>query len=176
MKETEITDLVQNNGRELYNFCRYLTKDKESADELYQETFLKAIEIHTKIDSESNVKSYLFSIAASHWKNQRRKFARRSRIITEASHYEACQIESPQMEMETPEEKLIEKEQRQMIEKAVHTLKEGFRVPLYLFYTADMSVGEIAKVLHLPEGTVKSRLHKARNEVKKYLEVNGYGR
>ena len=53
---------------------------------------------------------------------------------------------------------------------------EKYRIPVLLYYSSDMSVPEIAKILHIPEGTVKSRMNKARQMLKKELEALGYDR
>lgn len=177
MKVTEVNELVNDNGKDIYNFCRQLTRNKEEADELYQDTFLKAVEICDRIDRESNPKSYLLSIAAKLWKNRKRKFAWRGRIAAVESYQEEFDYgDGPWEPVQGPEEELLEKEKQEMVAKAVGSLKDEYRVPMYLCYALELSLKEIGRILHLPEGTVKSRLYKARKEVKKYLEVNEYGR
>ncbi|GAU78879.1 RNA polymerase sigma factor [Fusibacter sp. 3D3] len=177
MEIQDITYLINVHGKDIYNFCRQLTKDKEEADELYQDTFLKALELCDKIDQANNPKSYLLSIAVKLWKNRRRKFAWRKRIVTMTSYQEAVDCESNLLDnVQTPEELLMEKENLKMVVRAVNHLKAEYRIPMYLCYAAEMPLKEISQILNLPEGTVKSRLFKARNEVKQYLEVNGYGR
>ncbi|MBE6034739.1 MAG: RNA polymerase sigma factor [Clostridiales bacterium] len=175
LKVTEIDKLVNINGKDIYNFCRQLTQNKEEADELYQDTFLKAIELCHKIDKDNNPKSYLMSIAVRLWKNRKRKIAWRLRIAPMESHQEELEYNGSQVdEIHNPEEELLKKEQETLVAKSIGNLKEEYRVPMYLYYAAEMPLKEISRILHLPEGTIKSRLHKARNEVKKYLEVNGY--
>ena len=71
----------------------------------------------------------------------------------------------------TPETEVIQKEILRQVRKAVADLEEKYRIPVYLFYTAQMSVAEISKVLKIPEGTVKTRLYKARKLLKEKLEV-----
>ena len=58
--------------------------------------------------------------------------------------------------------------------KIVANLDERHRMPVYLYYAADLPLKEIAQILGCPEGTVKSRLNAARIAIKKELEVNGY--
>ena len=69
------------------------------------------------------------------------------------------------------EEEAIQKELREMVRKAVAGLDEKYRIPIYLFYTEQLTVEEISKILKLPQGTVKTRLYKARKLLKKELEV-----
>jgi len=177
LKVTEVNDLVNTYGIDIYNFCRQLTRDKEEADELYQGTFLKALEICEKIDNEKNPKSFLLSIAIKLWKNRKRKYAWRERIASMENYQEELDYSENQlMNTKSPEEEVLKKENQELIIRAVASLKRDYRVPMYLYYTAEVSLKEISHILKLPEGTVKSRLYKARKEVKKYLEVNGYGR
>ena len=177
MKVIEISELVKDYGKELYNFCRYLTQSKEEADELYQDTFLKAVEVCDRIDLDHNPKSYLLSIAVKLWKNRKRKYAWRGRIAPIEYYSKELDYGENFLEKgETPEEELLKKEKLEMVANAVGCLKEEYRVPMYLYYAANLSLKEISRILHRPEGTVKSRLYKARGEVKKYLEDKGYGR
>ncbi|MDD4844692.1 MAG: RNA polymerase sigma factor [Anaerotignum sp.] len=177
MKVSEVNDLVNVHGKHIYNFCRQLTKNIEEADELYQDTFLKAIELCDRIDKGNNPKSYLLSIAVKLWKNRKRKYAWRERIVAMESYQEEIVYDQKQCDhVQTPEDELLEREWQEIVTEAVGGLKEEYRIPMYLYYTAELSLKEISRILLLPVGTVKSRLHKARNEVKKYLEVKGYGR
>ena len=70
-----------------------------------------------------------------------------------------------------PVEEMIQKEIQRQVRKAVAGLEEKYRIPVYLFYTVQMSVAEISKTLKIPEGTVKTRLYKARKLLKEKLEV-----
>lgn len=177
MKVTDVNNLVDAHGKDIYNFCRQLTKNKEESDDLYQDTFLKAIELSHKIDKENNPKSYLLSIAIKLWRNRKRKFAWRKRIVEMESYQDEIDYEQNISDsIQTPEDELLKREIQEIVTKAVNGLKEEYRIPMYLYYVAEMPLKKISQMMHLPEGTVKSRLHKARNEVKKYLEDNGYGR
>jgi RNA polymerase sigma-70 factor (ECF subfamily) len=61
-------------------------------------------------------------------------------------------------------------ELKEVVEKALATLNENLRVPLVLNVYSDMDLSEIADILGLPEGTIKSRLFTARKKVKEYLD------
>jgi RNA polymerase sigma-70 factor (ECF subfamily) len=173
---TEISDIVSSYGKDVYNFCRQLTRNKEEADELYQDTFLRTIELCYKIDRGNNPRSFLLSIALRLWKNRRRKFSWRNRIAAVESYRdESSYCIYPAESAESPEEELLEKEKTERIVQAVKRLREEYQSVVYLYYTAEMPLKEISVILHLPEGTVKSRLHKARNAVGKILEEYLYG-
>lgn len=75
----ELERVIAQEGRNIYSFCLHLTGSRLLADELYQETFLRATEKMNTLHSDGNLKSYLLSVALMLWKNQKRKFAWRSR-------------------------------------------------------------------------------------------------
>lgn len=172
MDVSQIGTLVDEYGKDIYNFCRKLTYNEYDAEELYQDTFLKAIDAADRIDVNNNPKSYLLSISVSIWKNKKRKYARRNRIAPSESidSEENGQIPSDEC---TPEEDLLKKELFQTVKNCVDELDEKMRIPVLLYYNAQMPLEQIAEVLKCPKGTVKSRLYKARMLLKERLEVYG---
>lgn len=168
MDINEIIELVKLHGKSIYGFCYKLTGNKEDTDDLYQETFLKAMELRLKMDASRNPKAFLISIAIRLHKNYRRKLAWRHRIAPTAELGEAA-IKPGSI---SPEDAVLSLELRTMIQDAAHRLDDKLKLPLYMFYTADMTVEEIASALRIPQGTVKSRLHKARKTMRKGLEVD----
>jgi RNA polymerase sigma-70 factor (ECF subfamily) len=73
-----------------------------------------------------------------------------------------------------PEGEAIRKETILEVRTGIKQLPEKLQIVLYMYYTAELSVEEISRALHIPMGTVKSRLYKGRNQLRKYLEVCGY--
>lgn len=173
MTRQEFIDLLEREGAGVYSFCRMLTGSREEADELYQETMLMATEQLSRIDSSNNPKSYLISVCIGIYKNNRKKAARRQRIapVGELTDELASVLAD---EGETPEEAYLRREMQEVIRQETKRLPEHLRIPVYLYYTAQLSVEEIGTVMHIPKGTVKSRLHKARMLMKKKLEDYGY--
>lgn len=72
------------------------------------------------------------------------------------------------------EEQILSNEEKNIVEQEVKKLKDKYRIPIYLYYMENLSLEEIAQILKIPKGTVKSRLHKARNILKNKLEVVYY--
>lgn len=176
MTAAELSQCVDSCGADLYRFCRHLTGNTQEAEELYQETFLKAAELSVRIDPSGNPKSYLISVAVRLWKNKTRKFARRRRIAdirsTETEDGSALPLRDP--DTPTPEEALLERELNEAVIRCVNALPDTYRIPVSMYYAAELSIREIAAVLRLPEGTVKRRLHHARTTIKHELEAMGY--
>ena len=80
MEKFELEQCIREYGKEIYSFCKHLTCSRQEADDLYQDTFLKAVELQQKIDWQENPKSFLLSVAVQIWKNRKRKAAWRNRI------------------------------------------------------------------------------------------------
>lgn len=176
MEIAELSSLIHLHGKALYGLCYQLTRNKEETEDLYQETFLKAAELCHKIDLQKNPKAFLASIAIGLWKNHYKKYSRRQQIAPVETLEEAHLSTYPDTQALTVEELLISQELKLTIQGAVDQLSDKLRLPLYMYYTAEMSIEEIAKALKIPQGTVKSRLHKARTSLKKILEVNDDGK
>ena len=169
----EFAELIETEGKNIYAFCYHLTGNRDNADELYQETMLKAIERQEKIESAGNPKNYLLGIAVGNWKNQKKKYARRQRIAPQEHGDETWDFpEAPQMS--SPEEAYLSAELAALVRMETASLKEKYRIPVYLYYSQEMSIEEIARTLHIPRGTVKSRLYTARTMIAERLEEHGY--
>lgn len=175
MNRVQLEQCINDYGKDIYAFCSRMTASRQDAEELYQDTFLKAVELSGKIDSENNPKSYLVSIAMRLWKKRKRKYAWRARI---AGMKQFMDEELPEeaedrngVQGNPVEENYLDKELKELVRDAVAQLDEKYRIPVYLYYTMQFSVSEIAELIRIPEGTVKNRLYQARNMLKKKLEV-----
>ena len=173
MNDCEFEQFILDNGKEILRFCRMTCKNMDSGDELYQDTMLKLLEKKNSLDPQQNIKSYALSTAILLWKNRRRKYANRSRLIPTESIDYVEEYESIGSDA-SPEISVMHEDQMSQVQQLVAALPEELRLPIYLFYSADMSVNEISKILCIPEGTVKSRMRKARQILKIKLEALGY--
>lgn len=165
----ELEIFIEKYGKSIYSFCRKLCQDQDCADELYQDVWLKAMQDIDVIKAAGNVKSYLLSIAVGIWKNHKKKYAVRDRIAPKT-------VLTDEMEQSIEDdradvlEQVIKKERKQVVSEAVSNLSDAYRIPVLLFYMEGQSVKEIAKELHIPEGTVKRRLWSARKKLSQELE------
>ncbi len=174
MTYQEFAELIETEGRSIYVFCCHLAGEKEEADELYQETMLKAVERFGQIELSKNPKSFLLGIAVRIWKSKRRKYLHRQQIAPEESlDQKVFEIDLAGTK-DSPEEIYLSQELCKLVRTEIAALKEKYRISVYLYYSLEMSVEEIAAALHIPKGTVKSRLYKARAIIAKKLEEYGY--
>jgi len=163
--------LVTRHEKDLYTFCCHLAITRDWADELYQETLLKSLEIIHKINTKENPKAYLFAVAIRIWKNIQRKAGRRKKI--------APTVPLDDMTDEPSGNKSVENQAEQSIRditirKAVAGLEDRYKIPILLMYFGEYNVAEISRICSLPEGTVKSRLQKGRGMVRVILEKEGF--
>lgn len=170
MTKTDLETCIDVYGKDIYSFCRYLTNNIQEADDLYQDTFLKAIERHRQIDYSNNPKSYLISIAFHIWKNRKRKYAWRKRIADIHSLSEDFAAEPADPSASSMEEHLVEQEEAAIVRQAVAHLTERYKIIILLYYMEELSVAQISAILKIPSGTVKSRLYQARKLLAKELE------
>lgn len=179
MNNKEFELFVLKFGKDILRFCRMTAGDAETGDELYQDTMLKLLEKRNRLDSTQNTKSYALSTSIFLWKNKGRKYANRQRLVPVESMDEMTdeggQVADYGHET-SPEQIVLRQNEADMIRKLVAALPEKYRVPIYLYYSAGMQVGEVSDILGLPEGTVKSRMRKAKKLLKEELEAIGYDR
>lgn len=171
MNVTELEKCIELYGKDIYAFCRQLTYSQQEAEELYQDTFLKAMELLQKINAAENPKSYLLSIALRLWKNHKKKYACRKRI----ADMESLSGEKQEIEESSSyslEEEVFAREQAAEVRRAIRQLDDKYRLPVYLHYMEGLPLQEIARVLKIPKGTVKSRLYQARESLRNTLEVD----
>lgn len=170
MTKQELEMCINEYGKDIYSFCKHLANNQQETDDLYQDTFLKAVELKEKIDYANNPKSYLLSIALRIWKNKKRKFAWRKRIAAIQSIVDERDAEMRESTELSPEERIICKEEEETVRMAVDRLPEKLKIVVLLFYMEDLSTAQIAEVLEIPIGTVQNRLYQARKILRKELE------
>lgn len=168
MNRQQLEIIISTCGNDIYSFCLYLTKDTLLAEELYQDIFLTAIN-QDKIDFAVNPKSYLLGIAVNLWRNRNRKFALRQQKVT-AMHISCLETADIADEKYDVDEIVERNEIKERVRYAVDSLQNKYKIPVLLFYMEEMNISQIASILKIPQGTVKSRLYKARKILEKQLE------
>ncbi len=164
----ELEQCIAFYGKDIYSFCMHLTGNKERADDLYQDTFLEAMKKIKEIRYRENPKSYLLSIAVRLWKNQVRKAAWRNRIAPQVSEETIVELSEPVGQDFF--EHLITEEEKKSLWKAINRLSDHLRIPILLYYMEELTIAEIAGMLKIPQGTVKSRLYHARKQLEIILK------
>lgn len=173
MTQEELENIIYAYGRDLYSFCCSVTRSAQEAEDLYQDTFLKLYEMKETLLIRKNPKSFLMSISVNLYRNYKRKRSIRQKIIGAECSLEETVVDIPTGEQLT-EERILMQEKSQIIRSEVKKLSDKYKIPILLFYMEELSLKEICQVLKLPEGTVKSRIYRAKKILKERLEDSHY--
>lgn len=155
-----IDEYIRQHGRRLYGLCRFLCKNPADADDLYQETWLKVVKNISRYDPAMAFEPWLTKICVNIYRNTLRS-ALRSPFLQFSSNEKK---DAYLLSVPAPE-----KEDYTELYDAVDRLPEKQRLAVVLFYFQGMDVAATAAALGVPQGTVKSRLSKARGRLKEVL-------
>ena len=165
-------EIVRRYASKMVNLAYRITGDRDLAEDIGQETFLRAYRSAARYREISKFSTWLHTIAINLCRNElrRRKFRMYSlEGMAEKDEESKIRVDIAD-EKSTPDREVERRELGRMIKKAVATLPEKFKTPLVLRDMQGLSYDEIGKILDLPEGTVKSRINRARLRVKELLE------
>lgn len=168
--------LVKRYEAKVYHLAYGFVQDPATADDLAQDVFVKVYCHLPKFKFESEFGTWLYRIAVNHIKDHLRKIARRKEVSLQELENSRFAAEDPAPGREA--ERLGE-ERRAAVHKALLTLPPKYNVILTLRDVRGLSYEEIAEVLKISPGTVDSRLHRARRQLRKkmapYLTLEGRG-
>ncbi len=144
-----------------------LTGRHDHADDLAQETFIRLLRFAHQYDENYPMRPWLLTIARRLWINQHR--AKRPTGEAEQIDLAASREPDPSDELSQGDD---QRAQRRALDAALQQLTEAQRTVVVLFYQQQLPLKEVSQVMELPEGTVKSHLHRARESLRKLLESN----
>lgn len=166
--------LVQKYQSQVYRLCFRMTGNPEDAADLTQEAFLKAWNHLASFQFEAAFSTWLYRLTSNACLDFLRSAKRRTHVSmtmeNEEGEEQALEVMDPQP---LPEETAIQREQQALVRHAIGQLEPEQRQILTLRVVNDLSYTEIAKIMCLKEGTVKSRLSRAREALRKKLEQIG---
>ncbi|MBZ5516716.1 MAG: sigma-70 family RNA polymerase sigma factor [Acidobacteriia bacterium] len=162
--------IVRANQQRIFRVLYSLVRDRDAADTLTQECFLRAYRKRHSFRGEANVSTWLVRIAINlardYGRNQRLAFWRKLFAVSGEDRHgpPAAHIPDP---TPSPERVLLAREQLQSVWTAVEQLPQQQRAAFALRFIAEMSLGEIADVMDLEVGTVKAHLFRAVSAIRK---------
>lgn len=167
--------LVTRYSSDIFALLFRLTEDAEEAGDLTQETFLSALKAIKKFRGEADLKTWLFRIAINESRNRFRWWKRRQRDKTISLDAPYGKSETPLSETissrrANPEKETLRREREKMLAKALGELSDIFREAVILCDIEGFSYEEIAEILSVNIGTVKSRIARGREVLRKKLE------
>jgi len=165
--------IMEQNNQRLYRVARAVMKDDTEAEDVVQETYLRAFFNLSKFRGESSLTTWLTRIALNEALGRKRK--QRAMVTLEtvetAQQTSAQIIQFPAMNTETdPERSAAQNEIQRLLERAMDALPEPFRVVFVMRDVEEMSIEETAFHLGIRPQTVKTRLHRARRLLRQSLD------
>ncbi|HKG21493.1 MAG TPA: sigma-70 family RNA polymerase sigma factor [Blastocatellia bacterium] len=168
-------EMVAHFERPVYSLCFRILGDAEEARDAAQETFLKVYRGLKRFRGESGLKTWIYRIAINQAMNQQRWWRRRHRDETVSLDLSRGDSEitlesSLRGTGASPEQMAISSDRERRIMKALGEIKQEYRVALILREIEDLSYEEIAETLAISIGTVKSRIARGREELRRRVK------
>lgn len=166
MGETQaLDDLYARHGGAILGFLISRLSNRQLAEEILQDVMLAAWRNARAFRGDSKVKTWLLVIARNRAINVQRKRSLDMVQLNESFNY--------QSEDTGPMEKMVKQSNREAVQEAIQQLPEAQKEVLILVFYHQLSGPEVAEVLGISQGTVKSRLHRAKDQLKRVLRHEG---
>ena len=176
--EVAFSEVVRLYQHKVYNLLYRMIGSHEEAEDLAQEVFVTVFKSIDSFRGESKFSTWLYRVAANHCKNRIKYLSRRSRTsgdgldgVPEHSMEDAGSAPL-QSHIDAPDRILEGLQLEGLLAQAIAALDEEHRLLIVLRDVEELSYQEIGEITSLNEGTVKSRLHRARMAIKEHIERN----
>jgi RNA polymerase sigma-70 factor (ECF subfamily) len=155
---------------QLYNFAHWLTQNRDEAEDLVQETYVKALKGFSSFQLGTNFRAWIYRILRNTFLTSRKGLKVALTVPLDVDEEE----EGPEaaIERDTPETLLLAQSSHELLQKAIDELPVHFREILLLCEVEEMSYQEISDTLAVPIGTVMSRLSRARKTLRNQLRLH----
>ena len=168
--ESSFKELVERYQSRVYSIVLAMLGDKNDADDLSQEVFLKVYRFIHQFKGRSKFFTWLYRLTINTCISARNRKKRNNQILLSQSFKkDFTPIDTLQNDAKSPIEILQNRELEKKIKLALDSLSDGLKEVFVLREIEDLSYKQLSRILHCPEGTVKSRLFRAREELKKKL-------
>ncbi len=180
-KQSDFQDEMIPHLDAIYNFALRLTADPNDAEDLVQDTIVKAFRFFNSYEKGTNAKAWLFRILKNSYINNYRKKSKQPHQVdySEVSQYYES-VRSEQSETTDLEDLMYREMMDDDVTRALTELPEDFRTVVLLCDVEGFTYEEIANMLDVPIGTIRSRLHRGRNllraQLMEYADKRGYNR
>lgn len=165
MTKVEFNTLVMRQAPSLKMYALHFTHDTDDANDLVQDTLLKAITYYNNFREGTNLKGWLYTIMKNTFINNYRRFIKISAVVTKTDEISSMQL-SYSATVNHGEPKFVMDD----INAALSNLQQDYYIPFTMYFEG-YKYHEIAEHLEIPIGTVKTRIHVARKLLKKDLKA-----
>jgi RNA polymerase sigma-70 factor, ECF subfamily len=174
-RESAFRELIRRYERPLFSIIYRMIRDRELAEDLAQDTFIKVLNNIEKYDPSYKFSSWIFKIAHNTTVDHIRKKTPETLSLDGSPHARTQeQAEATSFtavdSAETPEQFTSSREVGVEIEAALADIRPEYREAIMLWHIEGRPYDEIAQIMDLPLGTVKTYIHRGRNELRKRLE------
>jgi RNA polymerase sigma-70 factor (ECF subfamily) len=175
-EEAAFQEVLQRYRGPVYNLCWRMTRNDEDARDLGQEVFIKVFSLLDRYDEQYAFSSWLFRIATNHCIDHLRR--QRLRFLSLERDGGGDEEEEAEMQIADagpPPDVVVQRQEAlDRLEEVIGELPPHYRVITLLRHDQQLSYEEIAESLHLPLGTVKARIHRARSMIQQLLAAKKY--
>jgi RNA polymerase sigma-70 factor (ECF subfamily) len=159
----------------LYGTALRLTRNRSDAEDLVQDTYVKAFRFADRFERGTNLKAWLYTILHNTWRNRRRDATRDTVEVDSERVEQAATGPDAPAAFDTPERILMRATLDADLQAALDELPEAFRVAVWLRDVDEFSYAEMAEMLGIPIGTVMSRISRGRKLLFERLSTAGAG-
>ena len=169
--ESAYKNLLENYRGAIYNLLYKMVRNKEETEDLVQEAFMKAFKALPSFNEEYAFSTWLYKIAINNCIDHIRKKKLQTYSINKPVQSKDGELdrEFPDTSM-SPDKSILSEERASIIETAIDELPGNYKTAIILRHSEEKSYEEISKILNIPLGTVKARIFRAREMLKKKLK------
>jgi RNA polymerase sigma-70 factor (ECF subfamily) len=172
--ERAFRELVTQHRDRVYNICYRMLGNRSEAEDVAQEVFIAVFKTIDSFREESKFSTWLYRVSVNHCKNRIKYLARRhdrdrDELDENSAGANGATMGSP-ARAALPDRALEGIQMEEVLREAINSLDEEQRLVVVLRDVEDLTIEEICEITELPDGTVKSRLHRARLALRKKLQ------
>ncbi|MFP6641827.1 MAG: sigma-70 family RNA polymerase sigma factor, partial [Myxococcota bacterium] len=161
-------ELVQRHQQRVFRLLMRMMGSREEAEDVAQETFLSLHRHGRRFRGESRFSTFVYRVAANAALNRRRSLGRSRARIDKLAVRQSAGDDLPYSPRD-PEDAMLGSEMTEHVRAALQCLSPTLRMPVVLYDIEGLAYAEIAGILSIAEGTVKSRIHRARQALREEL-------
>lgn len=157
-------EICENCYKDVYRFCLSLTKNEDTAEDLTQDTFVKALAAIDSFDGSKDIRAWLFTIARNAFLSECRK---NKHLSDEELSEEIPSAESDLIEV------LADKESAVLIHKYLHNMHEPYKEVFHLRVFGELEFEQIGEIFGKSASWARVTFYRAKNDIRKYMSENG---
>lgn len=172
--ERAFRELLELHRDRVFNITYRMLGNRAEAEDVAQEVFIAVFKTIDQFREESKFSTWLYRVTVNHCKNRIKYLARRHDRdrdeLDETSHQANGAVNGAPVRAPQPDRALAGAQMEKLLQEAIASLDEDQREVIILRDVEDLSIEEICEITKLPDGTVKSRLHRARLVLRKKMQ------